>query len=427
MEEPTLLRWLTGRGARAAPLAIAPDPLAGRAVVAAADIADGSAVLSVPRPLLLTTDVARASAAGRALGDATEHALLAAYLLHERRDAGSSLRPYLDALPASFPTCPLFYGDDDLALLRGSYVLDRLADLRGTLAQDHDAIRRLPASSDLSFAEYAWARTVISSRVFGITVAGTKTEALVPVADMMNHRRPPDVRWTFDDEAGAFVMTATRDLRAGEPVHDSYGKKSNGRFLLSYGFVLDDGDDDEAAIRVAVPPGDPAFARKVALGGERRTFPIPARLDDDRARRALSFLRVAHASEGELRWALSGACFDPQRGMSPINARSEAAVMSALAAACEEALARFDTTIEEDDALLQDGNLGPIGRACVIVRRGEKRVLAGLRDLARAALPVLHLPWQSLVRAVDERAAGEGEVDGYLRSVVASLAGPRSR
>ena len=36
-----------------------------------------------------------------------------------------------------------------------------------------------------------------------------------------------------------FRMTALRDISAGEQVHDSYGYKSNERYLLNYGFSLE--------------------------------------------------------------------------------------------------------------------------------------------------------------------------------------------
>lgn len=31
---------------------------------------------------------------------------------------------------------------------------------------------------------------------------------LVPIADAMNHRRPKDVEWTYDEERAAFKITA---------------------------------------------------------------------------------------------------------------------------------------------------------------------------------------------------------------------------
>ena len=60
-------------------------------------------------------------------------------------------------------------------------------------------------------------------------------------------------------------------------------------------------------------------------------------------------------------------------------------MLRARAAACAEALGRFPATLEEDDLLLRDGDLGGSrARDCVVVRRREKRVLHRLRAAAES-------------------------------------------
>ena len=56
---------------------------------------------------------------------------------------------------------------------------------------------------------------------------------------MMNHRRPRDTAWTYDDTQQAFIVTTLRPISAGEEVYDSYGKKCNSRYLLNYGFTVE--------------------------------------------------------------------------------------------------------------------------------------------------------------------------------------------
>ena len=43
---------------------------------------------------------------------------------------------------------------------------------------------------EFSFTEFCWARMTASSRIFGMKIDGKKTDAFVPLADMLNHRRP---------------------------------------------------------------------------------------------------------------------------------------------------------------------------------------------------------------------------------------------
>lgn len=90
----------------------------------------------------------------------------------------------------------------------------------------------------VSFEDFKWARMIISSRIFGIFVDNNKTDALVPIADMLNHRTPKITSWFYCEHSKCFVVQNSSDpIRIGEEVFDSYGLKSNSRFLLNYGFT----------------------------------------------------------------------------------------------------------------------------------------------------------------------------------------------
>jgi histone-lysine N-methyltransferase SETD3 len=427
-----MLRWLDRGGARTGDLEVTRGEHGERGARARVDVHAGAPVITIPRRLLVTSEIARASEIGRAIAssgleDVGAHTYLAAYLIEERSRPGSALRPYLDALPRSFPGIPLFFGPDELALLEGSFTRAKIEARRRSLRRDHRALRRrVPALASLRLGEFVWARLAVITRVFGLEIDGVKTEAMVPMADMLDHRAPPDTAWGYDEAAGAFVMTASRDLRAGEPVHDSYGRKGNGRFLVNYGFALEDNADDTAEVALAIPTGDPLLAPKSrALGGADRAFQAPARALDPDAQAMLSFLRIAHATAAELDRLRA----DPSaraRAVAPISARNEATALGALAAACEEALGRFPTTAEEDDAILRGAPLSRNARHCILTRRGEKKVLHHWVALARAAIPMLRMPWERLTEAARAgHRRGAADLDDYLAAVVTSLAARR--
>ena len=63
---------------------------------------------------------------------------------------------------------------------------------------------------------------------------------MVPMADMLNHYRPRETRWGFDEEKEVFTIHACWTIGAGDSVYDSYGKKCQHRFLLNYGFSIED-------------------------------------------------------------------------------------------------------------------------------------------------------------------------------------------
>lgn len=41
---------------------------------------------------------------------------------------------------------------------------------------------------------------IVSSRIFGVIINGNKTDALVPLADMLNHSTPKMTGWSYEDE-----------------------------------------------------------------------------------------------------------------------------------------------------------------------------------------------------------------------------------
>jgi histone-lysine N-methyltransferase SETD3 len=174
---------------------------------------------------------------------------------------------------------PIFWSRAELEWLRGSYVAQQVTDRIANIRADYDAIVRVaPEFGDFTFDEFAWARMMVASRNFGIVIDGVRTDALVPYADMLNHHRPRQTRWTFDNRKRQFVIISMHDLHGGAQVFDSYGKKCNSRFLLNYGFAVDHNADDDVGqnhneVRLLValqdPDRDPWAARKQQLLGDQ--------------------------------------------------------------------------------------------------------------------------------------------------------------
>jgi len=213
-------------------------------------------VLSVGEEYILTVEKAkqnhplcqRLSRAGidRELS-AAKHCYLAVYILCTRGDPASHFSPYYALLPSSFPSMPLFWGPEELSWLSGSYLLEQVEDRRRNIQLDYRLITgRVPELGGLfTLDEFLWARMIVASRNFGITVDGLRTDAMVPYADMLNHLRPRQTRWQYDSSRRAFLIVTLQPLSAGQQVFDSYGKKCNSRFLLNYGFTVQRNADDD--------------------------------------------------------------------------------------------------------------------------------------------------------------------------------------
>jgi hypothetical protein len=210
---------------------------------------------------------------------------------------------------------------------------------------------------------------------------------MVPLADMCDHAHSNYVRWIGYAETG-FVVTADNPVEAGAPLFERYGKRCNAMLLTTYGFCLEENPDNEAEIVLpALPSSHPFYPQSKNLGtlqGAMRAFRV-GRTHDESTRTLLSCLRLA-------------ACEDPQGlqvdansagKVAPISRKNEIVAMAMLLAACERRMQQFDTSIEEDEALLRDSALARNVRHAIVVRRDEKVVLKHYLDLAHMALPRL--------------------------------------
>jgi len=107
---------------------------------------------------------------------------------------------------------------------------------------------------------------------------------------MLNHFRPRETKWTFDEDRQAFTITTLQPIPAGSQVYDSYGQKCNHRFLLNYGFAVEDNRELDGFCPNEVPmelsldstttANDPVYAQRLdfwmrgEVGHSQFTAPI---------------------------------------------------------------------------------------------------------------------------------------------------------
>ena len=128
-------------------------------------------------------------------------------LLQERAKGSDSFwAPYINSLPQVYGNMPIFFNDEMLAHLKGSFTLAKIRERIESLKAEYDNIcAHVPAlMKDFTHADFVWARLAVITRIFGLVIRGVKTDGLVAYADMLNHKKPrdaqdTDTRWTFDD------------------------------------------------------------------------------------------------------------------------------------------------------------------------------------------------------------------------------------
>ena len=182
--------------------------------------------------------------------------------------------------------------------LKGSPFLEQVHEKLEDIKVDYDLIcKEVPDFMQFTLNEYKEARMIVSSRIFGITVNGVKTDGFVPLADMLNHKRPKQTTWYYCDQRQGFIIEASDDIPRGEQVYDSYGRKCNSRFFLNYGFINLNNDANEVPIVVRFDPEDPGYEIKVKLKNDKKDsmkFRVVDNLQDQVMLDFISFLRYTY-------------------------------------------------------------------------------------------------------------------------------------
>jgi protein-histidine N-methyltransferase len=417
-----------------------------RGVEMTRDVGPDEEILSVDRKCLITVDHGKATAVGYRMStarpalalSALKHCYTAVFLLLDQERPGSFFEPYYRILPKSFPSMPLFWDREKLGWLKGSHLLAQIADRRRNLETDyHEICRASPDFARFSVHQFTIARMVVASRNFGIVVDGKKVDALVPYADMLNHYRPRETRWAFNAKRQVFSIQSVTELRAGDQVFDSYGRKCNSRFLMNYGFTVEHNVDDdgvrslnELLLQFQLPPAvaDAWSSRKRALldgASPSRGIRVAGYISHRGTQDALSFLRFALA-EGRDVDRLPYIGSDCQLGaitVMPLSINNESRVLRELSALCEEQLERYDHSLEQDLAELCSGTClrGSDRRNALVLLRGEKEVARRLVRLAEIAEPLLRVTPTELSQIIRCPVTEDPEINDYVRTVVQPL------
>ena len=153
------------------------------------------------------------------------------FMLIDRKNPKSFFKPYYDILPPSLSNMPIFWTKQELAYLEGSYILQQIDERNVAIEADYIAICSIAPqfAAYVTLDEFKWARMCVCSRNFGLIVNGVRTAALVPYADMLNHYRPRETKWQFDDNSQAFTVVSLQPIASRAQVYDSYGQKCNHR------------------------------------------------------------------------------------------------------------------------------------------------------------------------------------------------------
>lgn len=400
-----------------------------RGVHASTHIFNNETILYVPKSHIMTLEMARSTPIGLKMVNANlnlispKHCYLSTLVLQERRVSGSFWEPYLDILPKSLSTFPIFYNADEKAWLKGSPFLKQIEEKIEDIKDDYRTLVEVaPEYEEFSLQEFSEVRVTVSSRIFGMEIDGVKTDGFVPLADMLNHRRPRQTSWSYAQPRGGFIIESNEDIGRGGEVMDSYGKKCNSRFLLNYGFIVIGNDGNEYPLKLALNPDDAHFRLKMNIleGSTEIVVRAMATLNEDVFYEVIGMLRFIVLEEASLLPQIVHECtpengrFSPGR-IPPISIQNELNALQQLKALALAGLAAYPETLEQDAELLAT-DLTENQRNCVLMRQGEKEILAWYVRFVDTVTPLLSLQPKEL-----RKAHRPAEYEGYVTSSVAVL------
>ncbi|MFQ6620081.1 hypothetical protein Gotur_000772 [Gossypium turneri] len=271
-----LQKWLSNSGLPPQKMAIDKVAVGERGLVALKNIRKGEKLLFVPPSLFITADSEWSSPeAGQVLKQYSvpDWPLLATYLISEASAQKSSRWcNYISALPRQ-PYSLLYWTRAELdRYLEASQIrqraIERVTDVIGTY---NDLRLRIFSKYPDIFPEevfnmetFRWSFGILFSRLVRLPSMDGKV-ALVPWADMLNHSCEVETFLDYDKSSQGVVFTTDRAYQPGEQVFISYGKKSNGELLLSYGFVPKEGANpsDSVELPLSLKKSDKCYKEKL--------------------------------------------------------------------------------------------------------------------------------------------------------------------
>jgi hypothetical protein len=226
-----------------------------RRIVTASSIEANEPLMTLPFDLVITPSLAR-----RALKLSTNiasHEALILYLLDDEHN--SAHKPYIEALPKSFPNIPYHWPGAQWDLLRGTNLYGAGQARLRNLRQSHAELC-MEVKADLAWDKYLWAHSVLTSRAFSLsllhedeqqTEAAVAEEILLPFLDMLDHSPDTAIEWIGDPVTHTVSFRTPKAIAAGSTLINNYGPKSNEELLLGYGFTVENNPYDTVALKLA--------------------------------------------------------------------------------------------------------------------------------------------------------------------------------
>ncbi|KAF5839509.1 hypothetical protein DUNSADRAFT_580 [Dunaliella salina] len=335
--------------------------------------------------------------------------------------------PYLEALPDDPGTVLSWPRQQVQGLLQGSPLLTKALSITNGVAasfeQLHPIIKQaeqegLIPEKALDKEGIFWAFGILLSRLVRLSGKDDE-EALVPWADFLNHSPHVGCHLDWDSAAdggqGAVVLYADTDYQAGQQVYISYGERTAGQLLLSYGFCPNPSTHPHEAylLQLGMREADPLYAVKARALSKRGFDPdgpewplkldgLPAGIVAWAAFRAAGSAQTSEAEIEALATMLfgepSGRASSPSALAGPLP--YEDLGLQELGAMCGALLKGYPTSMEQDRATASGATSGKSQQPPGSQVQERQRCTAAIRVVERQILARTQFIASSQARAI---------------------------
>jgi histone-lysine N-methyltransferase SETD3 len=390
-----------------------------RCILASDEIKINDILIRVPDDLLISLDVAQNSEIGKYFDDTLKkklnsphHCLLTAYLLQEEKKGNNSKWSfYFPFLPSSYSSFPIFYTEDEMKLLEGTQFHKIVTDKKKEIRQDYDWIcEKYKGFNQYSFSNFCKFREVVSSRIFGVTMKGKKNDIIAPYADLFNHCRPRTTHWAYEDDQNSFIVSSIENLNIGMEVFDSYGRKCNARFLLNYGFTIEDNEDDEVKVILNLDYNDNDYKDKVKiLGNSSKKFTLVKNCKNEQSTLFFSWVRIMEYN-GDVKSVSIN---------SPIMLKNELNMLKKVKQIMNGYLKNYKRSLDDEEKLLKENrsNMSFNEYNCCIMRIGEMRIFKFFEDLGEKCGELFSKGKKEIDKVLGNKNKEYEGFEGYIKEV----------
>lgn len=289
-----LIQWIEDNGGHVGPISVRNFGSKFRGLASNIFIEPSEKILIVPKELIITQETCTTNYT-KIFKDkfSSHHSLFALFIMVEKKNPLSPWNKFLSVMPDDCSNFPIFFNSEEISYLNGSSLLKILAKEIICLEQDYSIIS---SANLLTYEEFLKGRMLVSSRLFSVK-AEKDQSGLVPFADFFNHTYKSSLSWGYNFDDNGFTVETQESYDRGMEITIDYGKKSNLKLMMGYGFATEENSEDEYILELHLKKSDSLYEIKSNILGNKTEFHLLATTESNSFNELLGFLRFSYCKD----------------------------------------------------------------------------------------------------------------------------------